>query len=201
MEKRRIKSHLPYYTVGLVWFVVALVMPVYTLGAWLVATFASVGILILTSIIAPDKVVMVKAKVIPTGVELADKYIQQGKENETKIEQMQLQNTKIGTQARQIAEVLSKIIAFIQKYPQKARNLNSFMDYYLPTTIKLMESYQHLLSQGQSGENISTTKEKIEGIMPTMVKAFENQLDSLFEDKAMDISAEIKVLKDFLGDI
>ena len=201
MEEKRIKSPLAYYTVGLVWLGVGLVLPMYSVLSWVVAMIASVVVFVLVYKKFPDKVVMVQAKTKATGVEQADTYIKKAMDDLQKITYLNMNSTAIGAQVGQITDTLGKIIAFIQKYPQKARTLNSFMDYYLPTTIKLIESYQHLLFQGQTSENISTAKQKIEQTMPTLVKVFANQLDALFEDKAMDISAEIKVLKDFLGDI
>jgi 5-bromo-4-chloroindolyl phosphate hydrolysis protein len=69
------------------------------------------------------------------------------------------------------------------------------MDYYLPTTVSLVENYMVLKNQGIKGENITSSLEKIEGIMETIVKAFKTQLDNLFQDKAMDIATEVNVMK------
>lgn len=100
--------------------------------------------------------------------------------------------TKIYNQVLQISETTNKIEEFVRKYPHKLRNLNKFSDYYLPTTIKLLENYKQL--SGKRGENIDEATRKIETLLLTLEKAYAAQLDSLFEDKAMDIDAEIKVL-------
>jgi 5-bromo-4-chloroindolyl phosphate hydrolysis protein len=91
-----------------------------------------------------------------------------------------------------------KIASFIDKYPQKIRRLNKFMEYYLPTTINLLDSYKHLTDQGRKGENIIKATEKIEDLLKVLQKAYDNQLDALFEDKALDIDAEVNVLKNIL---
>ena len=71
--------------------------------------------------------------------------------------------------------------------------------YYLPTTLKLLRSYDELSRQGVSGQNITGTMEKVEGMMAAIVLAFEKQLDSLFGDQAMDISTDITVLDNMMA--
>ena len=73
------------------------------------------------------------------------------------------------------------------------------MDYYLPTTLKLLNAYDRMDGAGVEGENISGTKERVENIMGTIVIAFEKQLDSLFGADAMDISTDISVLETMLA--
>lgn len=107
-------------------------------------------------------------------------------------------NTNIGSQVKQISEITNRIFEFVKKHPYKARNLKKFVEYYLPTTLKLLENYEHLLEQGLIGKNIIDTSLKIEKMLYSLQKAFEKQLDNLFEDKALDIDAEINVLSDIL---
>ena len=66
------------------------------------------------------------------------------------------------------------------------------------TTIKLLTAYDQMSRQGVSGENITGTMKKVEGMMSTIVRAFEKQLDSLFGDEAMDISTDITVLENMM---
>ena len=73
------------------------------------------------------------------------------------------------------------------------------MDYYLPTTLKLLNAYDRMDSTGVVGENISGTKEKVEDILGTIVTAFEKQLDGLFGADALDISTDISVLEAMLA--
>jgi hypothetical protein len=73
------------------------------------------------------------------------------------------------------------------------------MDYYLPTTLKLLNSYDRMSATGVSGENIDTTLAKVEGMMRTIVAAFEKQLDSLYGADALDISTDITVLETMMA--
>ena len=90
------------------------------------------------------------------------------------------------------------IFNYIAKHPEKAPQIRKFMNYYLPTTLKLLGSYEHLSKQSVKGENITYTMFNIAGMMHTVADAFEKQLDSLFTDEAMDISADITVFETML---
>ena len=73
------------------------------------------------------------------------------------------------------------------------------MNYYLPTTLKLLNAYDRMDAQGVEGTNISSTKKGVEGIMDSIVVAFDKQLDSLFGDQALDISTDITVLENMMA--
>ncbi len=90
------------------------------------------------------------------------------------------------------------IFRYIADHPEKAPQIRKFMNYYLPTTLKLLNSYQRLSAQSVKGENITSTMFNIAGMMHTVADAFEKQLDSLFTDEAMDISADISVFETLL---
>jgi hypothetical protein len=73
------------------------------------------------------------------------------------------------------------------------------MDYYLPTTLKILNAYDRMGAAGVSGENIDATKDKVEGMMDTICKAFDKQLDALFGEEALDISTDITVMENLLA--
>lgn len=73
------------------------------------------------------------------------------------------------------------------------------MNYYLPTTLKLLNTYDRMGAQGVSGGNIGATMERVENIMGTIVTAFEKQLDALFGAEALDISTDITVLENMMA--
>ena len=68
------------------------------------------------------------------------------------------------------------------------------MDYYLPTTVKLLKAYEELDAQPVQGTNIMNSKKEIENTLNTIDAAFEKLLDSFFEQAAWDISSDISVL-------
>ena len=105
---------------------------------------------------------------------------------------------KISAQIDHLEEVTGKIIDHVVAHPKKLPQIRRFMDYYLPTTLKILKAYAQLDAQGVAGENITAAKARIEGMMDKVVEGFENQLDKLFADSAMDISSDVSVLEQML---
>ena len=97
-----------------------------------------------------------------------------------------------------IEEITGKIFAYQKAHPNKESQLRTFLNYYLPTTLKILRAYAQLDAQGIEGENISAAKQRIEGMMDQVVSGFEKQLDKLFQDDAMDITSDVEVLENML---
>lgn len=138
---------------------------------------------------------------VSSGNEEVDKLMREGKKF---IKQMQEANVAIAdedisAQIDRLEAVTKKIFDYIVENPEKIPQIRKFMNYYLPTTLKLLRSYDRLCSQGVEGDNISATMHEIEGMMHTIVVAFEKQLDLLFQDEAMDIATDISVMESMLA--
>ena len=95
--------------------------------------------------------------------------------------------------------IIKKIFEQLKNHPEKIPEMNKFMDYYLPTTLKLVNAYREFDGQAVEGENISSSKREIEKTLGTINKAFLNLFDNLFADTAMDISTDISVLRTMLA--
>lgn len=91
--------------------------------------------------------------------------------------------------------VISRILEEVKKQPEKATDLQKFMNYYLPTTWKLINAYQEFETQPVQTENIRSTRLEIERTLDTINAAFETLLDDLFQSTAWDISTDISVLQ------
>lgn len=98
-----------------------------------------------------------------------------------------------------LEDILTKIFCHVESHPELIPDLRKFMDYYLPTTIKLVNTYRTLDSQPYQGENIISSKKEIEKTLDTINSAFSNLLDGFFEDTALDVSTDISVLKALLA--
>lgn len=94
-----------------------------------------------------------------------------------------------------LERTMNRIVEQVRKQPGSAADLRRLMQYYLPTTIKLLDAYVQLDKQEITGENIAKTKQEIEEALDMINDAFENLLDSLFQDMAWDISSDISVMK------
>lgn len=95
--------------------------------------------------------------------------------------------------------LIQRIFDQVRKNPQMTEELEKMMDYYLPTTAKLLDAYRELDAQPVAGENVSKTKKEIEDAIDTLNTAFEKLLDGLFADTAWDISSDISVLHTMLA--
>ena len=95
-------------------------------------------------------------------------------------------------------DLTAKIFKLAKEQPEKLGSMRKFMDYYLPTSLKLLARYEKLDAQGVEGTNISESKHQIEETMDTMVTAFEKQLDKLFLSESIDISADIAAMQNLM---
>lgn len=101
----------------------------------------------------------------------------------------------ISMELDKLGNISEQILNQVEKNPEKAQEVNKFIDHYLPITIKLINSYEELNNQVIQGDNIKNAKIEIEKSIDLINKAFENLLDDLFEDVVLDISTDISVLK------
>ena len=97
-----------------------------------------------------------------------------------------------------IGEITARILDYQRQHPASTTELRSFLNYYLPTTLKILRSYAQLEEQGIEGENITSTKARIEGMMDKVVEGFEKRLDKLFGADAVDITSDVQVLEQML---
>ncbi|MGO1369905.1 MAG: 5-bromo-4-chloroindolyl phosphate hydrolysis family protein [Senegalia sp. (in: firmicutes)] len=105
---------------------------------------------------------------------------------------------EISIKLDKLEDITRKIFAYIETHPEKLAEIKKFTEYFLPTTLKLVDAYKKLDYQSIDGDNISNSKKEIEDTMDTINLAFKNLLDSLFVDMAMDISTDITVLNTLL---
>ena len=97
-----------------------------------------------------------------------------------------------------IEQVSGRIFKAIEDTPAKKNAAGTFLNYYLPTTLKLLENYASFEEAGVSGENLSQAKAKIEKTMDSIVAGFEHQLDELYRTDAMDVDSDIRVMETML---
>lgn len=104
----------------------------------------------------------------------------------------------ISAKIDRLEEIAGKIFRIVEEEPKKKDKAATFLNYYLPTTQKLLDSYAEFEAAGVSGTNVSQAKEKIEKTMDSIVAGFERQLDQLYQDDAMDIDSDIRVMETML---
>ncbi|MCD8381653.1 MAG: 5-bromo-4-chloroindolyl phosphate hydrolysis family protein [Clostridiales bacterium] len=107
-------------------------------------------------------------------------------------------DVEISRKIERIEEITRHILYYLKKHPERAGELHTFLDYYLPTTLKMLNKYAELDAQSVGGDNIDGTKQRIAGILDKVVEGFEIQLDKLFEGDMLDIASDIEVMERML---
>ena len=97
-----------------------------------------------------------------------------------------------------IEAVTAKIFKAVEADPKKKAKIDTFLNYYLPTTQKLLNSYAEFESAGVEGENLRQAKLRIEETMDKIIHGFEHQLDELYQGDAMDVDSDIRVMEHML---
>ena len=215
MAKHVKRSVLPIYLIGVTWLVYGLVFSFGRNIDFVLCTILSAVVFVIAKGIFPDKTYTIageKEEKPKTEAKKAEKPKSTGdpkidaliKERERALSEMRRLNDaivdeKISAQIDHMEEVTGKIIDHVVANPKKLPQIRRFMDYYLPTTLKILNAYDRMDAVGISGDNINATKAKVEGMMDTIVTAFEKQLDSLFGSEALDISTDITVLENMMA--
>lgn len=106
-----------------------------------------------------------------------------------------IQDEQVSADIQRIEDATASIFRLVNQRPEKLNQIHTFMNYYLPTTLKLLDAYSQLERQSVQGENIRSSKQNIEKMISQLAWAFEQQLDQMFEADARDISSDIKVLE------
>lgn len=214
------RSALPVYFIGGTWLLWALLAPLYRPTHYIMAALASFIAYHVGKMLFPDRGYEVQDA--PPSAQQAQaqprpqpKQEQKPKstgnpeidallvERDRAVGEMRrlndsIKDVKISAQISHLEVTTGKIIDAVVEKPAKLPQIRKFMNYYLPTTLKLLNSYEQLSRQSVKGENITSTMFNIAGMMHTVADAFEKQLDSLFSDEAMDISADITVFETML---
>lgn len=201
------RSVAPFYGVAAVWVVYALAFDLYRPTHFIFAAVLSAGVYLLLRAVCKDEEHEVeipdppKPQPASTGNPELDKMIRDGA---LAVEEMKrldenIEDEKISQAIRELERTSQAIFQQVREAPEKLPQIRKFMDYYLPTTLKLLNAYDRMSSVGVGGENIDGTKERVEAIMDTIVAAFDKQLDGLFGAEALDVSADITVLETMLA--
>ena len=202
MKSVRKPSVVPVYAVAAVWLIYTLLVGLHTLSQLLVCAALSVGAYFLTKSAFPGKTVQVEVpeKAPDTGDTALDEVILQGRESIKKIRLLnsKIPDAKISSLLRELEDTTRKIFAQLESDKSQVKQCRQFLNYYLPTTIHLLERYVELQDQGAGTGSVREAMRKIEQTLSTVNSAFRRQLDSLFEKDVVDITAEITVMEQLL---
>lgn len=202
MKEETFKPPYGFYAAGASWLIYSFIFPLYRWYDFVIVALVSLAAYTLVNKVTPYKKVLVKIneKPIDSGNPEVDSIIKTGLSYLKEIGEAndRIADPKVSAKIFRMEKATDKIFKYIAKFPKDASQIRKFMNYYLPTLLKLLNSYIDLKEQSSSGDNIHNTISNIEGILSTIADAFEKQLDNLFADQALDISTDITVLENIL---
>ena len=225
--KKKKKSSIPVYAVGLVWISYALDGKLTNFGGVAACAVPSGVVYLVLKLIFPDRMIaeedkassapaqpaqepqptkaesptQAAAEPVSTGNPELDAVLEQGQAAVRRISELndEIPDFKLSAQLKQLEILTQKIFDYVKQHPENLRQIRQFLNYYLPTTIKLLEQYVVLQNQGMRVGNIDEGMTKIENMLEKVISAFQQQLDSLFENDVVDITAEIRVMEKMMA--
>jgi hypothetical protein len=215
LSNRRKKPVAPIYIFIVIWLLSSVSLPLYKLSGLIIALVASLGVGIFVGSILearrrkkepkpePEAVPQPKPEEKPAksyGPEV-DSIIADGKIAMKEMGRLysSIKNTEIRKKINELMRISDKIVQDAIEDPSDVPQIRKFLNYYLPTTIKLLNAYDRMSDQGIEGQNLSKTMTSIEEMLDTAIEAFKKQLDSLFENQALDIETDISVMNRMLA--
>ena len=112
---------------------------------------------------------------------------------------LSIQDTEVRSKINEIMRITDKIVQDAIEDPSDIPQIKKFMNYYLPTTIKLLNSYDRMSSIGVEGENLDKSMKNINDMLDAAIVAYKKRLDSLFANQALDIETDIDVMNTMLA--
>ena len=135
-----------------------------------------------------------------TGDSAVDSLVEKGQEMlaEIRKENDLIPDAELTAQMNQLDKVANQIFHTVAEQPAKAPQIRRFMDYYLPTALKMLTGYRKMDERQVKGQNANEARAQIREAMDTVLKAFDKQLDALYQDELLDISTDIDVMETML---
>lgn len=112
---------------------------------------------------------------------------------------MSIKDPEVRKKINELMRITDKIVQNAIDDPSDIPQIKKFMNYYLPTTIKLLNSYDRMSAQGIEGENLDKSMKSINEMLDAAIVAYKKRLDSLFENQALDIETDIAVMNKMLA--
>lgn len=138
----------------------------------------------------------------PTGNEAVDALIRDGNASILRIRRVNdeiPEEDPMSGKLYRLEDICRRIFTQVRRDPSCAGDCRRLMQYYLPTTEKLIRAYAELSRQPDAGENIVGTRNEILRSMDVINGAFEKLLDQMFQEKAWDIASDINVMKTMMA--
>lgn len=197
-RERKIRPVWPIYAAGVAFVIYSAFAPVYKTSHFLIASALALAVYIAGTIMAPAKVEQVEVE-FKTGDGDADAIIVKGRKTTQRLRDTlgRITDPELKTYVTRTERAITQMVDTVAQTPAKAAHVKKFVNYYLPTILKLLDAYDRLCEAGQA-QTMNATLQSIEDSMENVALASEKQLANMFEDEQMDISTDIEVLETML---
>ena len=202
MKKIRKPSAIPLYGTAAVWIIYALFLPLYKPSHFLYLIAVSILAYWGLSKQFPGTVTEVKEpeKPITTGNEEIDALLREGEKAIGEMDRIaaNVKDSEVRGKILTLRNLTDRIFKDLIEDPDDAPQVKRFSNYFLPTTIKLLNAYDRMSSSDVEGGNSGSIVSGVENVLDTTIEAYRKQLDALFGNEALDIETDIKVLETML---
>lgn len=211
MKKKKPGAFIPIYAFAAAWIVCAFFIPMYTLAGLVGSAAVSAAAAVLAYYTAgmilarrpakpepePEPVKKEEPKLSPE----VQAIIDDGKRAMKEMGRLysSIKSSDVRRRINELMRISDRIVQDAVDDPSDVPQIRKFLDYYLPTTIKLLNAYDRMGDQGIEGTNLSKSMQSIEDMLDTAIEAFKKQLDSLFANQALDIETDISVMNQMLA--
>jgi len=196
------KSAAPVYGIAVIWVLYSLIFPLYMTWHFVLLACLSVLAYIVLSKIFPGKIERVEVPIEPesTGDEQIDSLLLEGVSAVTEMRRLHdaIRSDEVKRKVNQLILITDKIFNKLRVEPNAYKQVKRFADFFLPASLKLLNTYDRMGNSGVDGENISSTMERIDNALDMTLDSYKRFFDSLFENIALDIETDITVLETML---
>ena len=214
-QNKKKKSVSPIYTFALTWLVLSLIFPLHKIWGLLI----TVSLCSCTAFIAGRISAKRRKK-----EEAAEQHVRKAEEKQAQPQKksygpeidpileegnralsemgrlyMSIKDVEVRQKINEIMRITDKITQDAIEDPSDIPQIKKFMNYYLPTTIKLLNAYDRMSAQGIEGENLDKSMKNINEMLDAAIIAYKKRLDSLFANQALDIETDIEVMNTMLA--
>jgi len=196
------KSVVPVYGLAAAWVLYCAFFPLYKTWHFIVLACSCALVFVVLSLIFPGKTKCIEVPAEPTrtGDDRIDTLLAEGEKAVAEMRRL-YDAIRDGTVREKVGEIIfvtDKIFKKLPDDPNDYKQIKRFADFYLPATIKLLHTYDRFGQSGARGENIDGTMERIDTALDTILESYKKFFDSLFENQAIDIETDIRVLESML---
>lgn len=184
---------------GAVFFILAMILPIYRLWALLVALVIAIAVLVVLERVRRKQIAaMPVVTPVRQRTEEISKLLDAGRDQLRKM-QPQIRSDKVRQHVESMADTLQKLADNLEQNPKDRGKIRKAAVHYVPMITDLVKNYINLENQGIDGSNISASKESIEGGLEKIDQSLKQYLDDMFEDDKMSIETDIAVLQQLMN--